>query len=485
MQISRVVCRCGVLLGLWCGLLWSASGAAQPFAVDQLPSVVLRALQAAHIPAEAVSIVVQDVATQDRLLGWNADVPRNPASLMKLVTTYSALMALGPAKTWETEIRGLEPKDGTLEGNLYVAGVGDPGLTLERWETLLRALRIRGVREIRGNLVLDTSRFVEGAQDPNSFDHQGYRAYNTVPEALQVGFKAVTLTLEGVGDRVLARPNFDLPGLTIENGLSLKAGPCPEDWKSTFERKISDDGRTAHIVLTGGYVASCGKKSISYNVLSNNNYILATFAKIWSELGGGFSGKVTAGKAPVGLPVLVSQASPALAEQIREINKFSNNLMARTLFLDLGWTEDMERASAETSICKIRDILAHEGMQFPELVMENGSGLSRQTRITAEHLSQLLARAASGPYQAEFIASLGLLGMDGTVDKRLPGEGLEGRFHLKTGSLEGVSALAGYGLTRTGRPTTLVIIINHAQTYGAKSVQDALLRWIGKELPAD
>jgi D-alanyl-D-alanine carboxypeptidase/D-alanyl-D-alanine-endopeptidase (penicillin-binding protein 4) len=453
--------------------------------VDQLPPAVVRALQTAHIPAESVSIVVQDIATQDRLLGWNADVPRNPASLMKLVTTYSALMAMGPAKTWETEIRGLEPMDGILEGNLYIAGVGDPGLTLEHWQAMLRALRIRGVREIRGNLVLDTSRFVEGAQDPNGFDHQGYRAYNTVPEALQVGFKAVTLTLESVGGRVMASPNFDLPGLVIENGLSLRAGPCPEDWKSTFERRVSDDGRTAHIVLSGGYVASCGKKMLSYNILSNDSYIFATFTKIWGELGGGFHGKVMAGKAPAGLPVLVSHASPALAEQIREINKFSNNLMARTLFLDLGWTEGMERASADASVHRVRDILAQEGMQFPELVMENGSGLSREARITAGHLSQLLVGAAHGPYQAEFIASLGLLGMDGTVDKRMPGEGLEGRFHLKTGSLEGVSALAGYGLTRTGRPVSLVILVNHAQVVGAKSVQDALLRWIGKELTAD
>ena len=485
MQISRATWWYGLPLGLWCGLLWAASGADQPFAADRLPPTVAQALQAAQIPAEAVSIVVQDVATQDRLLGWNAGVPRNPASLMKLVTTYSALSALGAAKTWETEIRGEEPKEGILTGNLYVVGAGDPGLTLEHWETLLRALRIRGVREIRGNLVLDGDGFQEIAQDPNSFDHQGYRAYNTAPEVLQVGFKAVTLTLEGVGDRVLVSPNFDFPGLAIENALMLKAGPCPEDWKSTFERKISDDGRAARIVLNGGYIASCGKKTLSYSILSNDNYILATFSKIWNELGGVFSGLIMQGKAPTDLPVLAAHLSPPLADQIREINKFSNNLMARTLFLDLGWTQGMAHASTEGSFRRIREILALEGLQFPELVMENGAGLSRQARITAEHLNGLLVRAARGPYQAEFIASLGLLGMDGTVEKRLPGEGLAGRFHLKTGSLEGVSALAGYGLTRSGRLLSFVIMVNHAEAASAKPVQDALLRWIGKELPAD
>ncbi len=481
MQISSVGRRFKAMLILWMGLQWAASGVAVAIE-DSLPPGVARALQEAHIPAEAVSIVVQEVATPDRLLNWNGDVARSPASLMKLVTTYSALMALGPAKTWDTEIRGGEPERGVLTGNLYVIGAGDPGLTLENWETLLRALRIRGVREIRGNVVLDMSRFRVEVQDPNGFDHQGFRAYNTLPEALQVGFKAVTLTLEDVGNRVLVSPDFDLPGLRIENRLIPKTGTCPEDWKSTFERKVIDDGRTARITLAGDYVVSCGKKALYYSILSNDNYISATFVKIWSELGGTFSGKVVEGKTPDGLPLLAMHRSPPLAEQIRETNKYSNNLMARTLFLDMGGVAGMEQFTEESSVQKIRDTLAQQGLQFPELVLENGSGLSRQARISANHLNQLLVKAAQGPYQAEFVASLGLLGMDGTVEKRLLGEGLEGRFHLKTGSLDGVSSLAGYGLTRSGHLLSLVFIVNHPQAAAAKSAQDALLRWIGREL---
>ncbi|MDE2259497.1 MAG: D-alanyl-D-alanine carboxypeptidase/D-alanyl-D-alanine-endopeptidase, partial [Betaproteobacteria bacterium] len=174
--------------------------------------------------------------------------------------------------------------------------------------------------------------------------------------------------------------------------------------------------------------------------------------------------------------------SSPLAEQIRETNKYSNNLMARTLFLDMGGAIGMEQFTEESSLQKIRDTLAQQGLQFSELVMENGSGLSRQARISANHLNQLLVKAAQGPYQAEFVASLGLLGMDGTVEKRLPGEGLEGRFHLKTGSLDGVSSLAGYGLTRSGHLLSLVFIVNHPQAAAAKPAQDALLLWIGKEL---
>ncbi len=481
MQISSGGRSFKAMLILWVGLQCFVSYAAG-VVTSSLPPGVSEALQRSHIPAESVSIVVQEVASQDRLVSWNGDVARAPASLMKLVTTYSALMALGPAKTWDTEIRGEEPENGILKGNVYVIGAGDPGLTLENWETLLRTLRIRGVREIRGNLVLDMSRFRVEVHDPNSFDHQGFRAYNTLPEALQVGFKAVTLSLEGVGNRVLVSPDFDFPGLSIENLLTPRAGPCPEDWKSSLERKIVDDGETARIILVGSYVVSCGKKALYYSILSNDNYILATFAKIWSELGGTFSGKVARGRAPDGLPLLAMHRSPPLAEQIREANKYSNNLMARTLLLDMGGATGAEQSSEESGVQKIRDTLAQQGLQFSELVVENGSGLSRQSRISANHLNQLLVKAAEGPYQAEFMASLGLLGMDGTVEKRLPGEGLEGRFHLKTGSLEGVSSLAGYGLTRSGRLVSLVFIVNHPQAGAAKPAQDALLLWIGREL---
>ncbi|MDE1989197.1 MAG: D-alanyl-D-alanine carboxypeptidase, partial [Betaproteobacteria bacterium] len=280
------------LLALGLGLLWAPWGVPAELVQPPLPAPVAGALAEAGIPADAVSVVVQDLSASHPLLSWNGDTPRAPASLMKLVTTYSALAAFGPAWVWETRVFGPAPVQGRVNGNLYVVGVGDPDLTLERWEDLLRDLRIRGVRQIRGDVVLDASAFQPEPETPGAFDHQAFRTYNTLPAALQVGFKAVTLTLEAEGRHVLALPNFEFPGLEIVNRLQPVAGNCPESWKTGIGREVEDSGGKARIILRGSYPASCGRKSMSFSVFSNESYIAQAFRTLWRQLGGSLSGTV-------------------------------------------------------------------------------------------------------------------------------------------------------------------------------------------------
>ncbi|MDE2623899.1 MAG: D-alanyl-D-alanine carboxypeptidase/D-alanyl-D-alanine-endopeptidase [Betaproteobacteria bacterium] len=476
MRISRGKAVRQAVLTLCLGLASAMVLAQQP-----LPEPVARALAEAGLPAEAVSVVVQDLSASQPLLRWNGDTPRAPASLMKLVTTYSALAAFGPAWTWETRVFGPDPVQGQVDGNLYVVGAGDPDLTLERWENLLRDLRLRGVRQIRGDVVLDASAFQSEPEDSGDFDHQAYRTYNTLPEALQVGFKAVTLTLEADGSRVLALPNFDFPGLRIVNRLRPLTGACPENWKSGIERQVEDDGTRARITLLGHYPASCGRNILSFSIFSNEAYIAQAFRTLWRQMGGSLSGKVRLGQTPSGLTMLASTRSPALADQLRLVNKYSNNLMARTLLLDLG-REEGGGATRAQGAARIRQLLARRGLDFPELVLDNGSGLSRRARITADHLNTLLVQANREPTQAEFASSLAISGLDGTAQHRLQGGSLEGRFHLKTGSLDDVSGIAGYGDTLSGHRVSLVFVVNHPRAAAAKPAQEALLRWIGETL---
>ncbi len=481
MRISRGWIVIRVVLGLGLGAACGLGYPAQPRSGQSLPETVFRALADAGIPPDAVSVVVQEASEPEPLLRWNGEVPRSPASLMKLVTTYAALHAFGPARTWETRATGGPVRNGRLDGNLYLVGDGDPDLTLERWGALLRELRIRGVRQIGGDVVLDESAFRQPAEDPDAFDHQGFRPYNTAPEALQVGFKAVTLALEADSGRVLVLPDFDFPALRIVNRVQAVGGACPEDWKSGIERRVAAAGNRVQIVLQGRFPASCGRKSLSFSVFSNEQYIGQAFRKIWRELGGTLAGTVRPGNAPPGLPVLASTRSPPLAELMRQTNKYSNNLMARTLFLDLGRNGDGPGTPAAAAE-RVQALLASRGLVFPELVLENGSGLSRRERISADHLNALLLQAGREPTQAEFIASLALAGQEGTVEQRKLGELVEGRFHLKTGSLEGVSGIAGYGDTLSGRRICFVFLVNHPHAAEARPAQDALLRWIG-EMP--
>ena len=150
-------------------LLPAALALAQP--ATTLPEPVARALAQAGIPESAVGVYVHEIGAEQPVLSIGAERALNPASTMKLVTTYAGLEMLGPAYVWNTDVL----TDGTLTqdvlaGNLYIKGAGDPKLTVESFWLLLRSLRARGVREIRGDLVLDRRLFAEELQDPGAFD---------------------------------------------------------------------------------------------------------------------------------------------------------------------------------------------------------------------------------------------------------------------------------------------------------------------------
>jgi D-alanyl-D-alanine carboxypeptidase/D-alanyl-D-alanine-endopeptidase (penicillin-binding protein 4) len=160
------------------------------------------------------------------------------------------------------------------------------------------------------------------------------------------------------------------------------------------------------------------------------------------------------------------------------MNKFSNNVMARQLYLTLGAEAAGEPATREKADRVIREWLAGKKLNFPEMVLENGSGLSRVERISARHLGELLLSSFRSPVMPEFIASLPLAAMDGTMKKRLADADVAGQAHIKTGSLTGVRSIAGYMLDARGRRWVVVSIVNHPNAGNAQAAQDALLTWI-------
>jgi len=464
MPLHRYLTRLAALfVGLGLALLARAAAPS-----PALPAEVLRALQHAGIPSPAVAIVVRPVNADRPMLAHRAAAAMNPASLMKLLTTTVALDTLGPAFTWRTEVLAAGAiADGVLAGDIYLRGSGDPKFTYDRLWLLLRELRGRGLREIRGDLVLDRSAFAADDHDPAAFDAKPLRPYNVGPDALLFNFAALHLTLIPENDtlRVLAEP---LPeDLTLDNRLKLdKAAPCG-DWREHLEAHLAP----ARITLTGSYPARCGEKRWHLAGLPNARLLHGSFARLWHELGGRFAGGWRSGTAPADAVPLATSESPALSELVRDINKYSNNVMARQLFLKIGAGET---ASADKAI---RDWLAKKGLDFPELVLENGAGLSRHERISAASLARLLAVIWASPIMPELMASLPIAAIDGTVKKKFNGNGAAGQAHLKTGSLEGVKGIAGYLLDKQGRRQIVVFIVNHPQAAQAQPAFDALLEW--------
>lgn len=438
-------------------------------AQERFPASVQQALKAASLPAESVAVVVQPVEGGKTTLRHRPDAPMNPASLMKLVTTYGALELLGPAYTWRSEALADSTPDGNgvLAGDLYLRGSGDPKFTYDRLWLLLRELRGRGLREIRGDLVLDRTAFAPVAHDPAAFDGKSLRPYNVGPDALLFNFATLHLTLvpENSAVRVLADP---LPAdFAVISRLQLTDGPCG-DWRERLDAKLSP----GQVVLSGPYPRSCGEKRWHLAGLANGLLLHGVFTRLWRELGGSFSGQLRERAAPANAAVLATSESPALAELVRDINKYSNNVMARQVFLKLGAGE---AAAADAAL---RIWLNRKGLNFPELVLDNGSGLSRRERISADSLARLLASAWASPVMPDLVASLPIAAIDGTVKKKFNGNGVAGQAHLKTGSLEGVRGIAGYLLDKQGRRHIVVFLVNHPNAGQAQPAFDALLEWL-------
>ena len=448
-------------------------------AAEGWPPSVQQALRAAGIPPASAAAVVQPVDARRPSLQVNEAVAMNPASVMKLVTTLAGLEVLGPNYRWRTNayLDGVL-RDGVLQGSLILKGTGDPKLSFESFWLLLRALRDRGLREVRGDLVLDRSYFATGEHDPSRFDAEPLRAYNVGPDALLVSFKSVSFQFipeqESGSVLVLAQPRPEQ--LEVVSVLRASAGACGE-WRD----KVRADFQTAaklRAMFTGEYPTSCGERTWHVALLTHPEFVGGVFRQLWPELGGVLSGSVREGAVPAGMKLFYSHESPALAEIVRDINKFSNNVMARQLYLTLGAEAARPPGRYDKSFGVVRSWLSKKALEMPELVIENGSGLSRRERISAQSLAAMLVHAFHSTVMPEFVASMPLVAVDGTMRKRLKGEEVAGSAHIKTGSLGDVRAIGGYVLDRKGRRHVVVMMVNHANAHLAQPAMDELLRWV-------
>jgi D-alanyl-D-alanine carboxypeptidase/D-alanyl-D-alanine-endopeptidase (penicillin-binding protein 4) len=452
-------------------------------AAQQLPPEALQALQRAGVPAESLSVVVHDTSTDRRVLQWQEHKPLNPASLTKLLTTYAALDRLGPAYTWATPVWITGPlKDGVLEGSVFIKGQGDPKLVLERVWMLLRRVQEQGVREIRGDIVLDSTAFAVPETDPGDFDGEPLRPYNVRAAALLLNFRSVTYTFQpdeaaGVA-RVLAEPA--LAGTQVERTVPLVSGPCG-DWRGALKASF-EAGRTR---FAGAFPTACGESYWPVADPQPATYDARLIEALWREMGGQLQGTVREGPAPTELKPAFELRSPALAELVRDVNKYSNNVMAQQLFYTLalaarrGATPVTQDAARETLM---RWLVDRSGAVAPgDVVLDNGSGLSRQTRISALRLARLLIQAYDSPVMSELMSSLPISGLDGTLRRSRT---TPGRAHMKTGSLRDVAGMAGYVLSNSGRRYVVVALINHPNANAARPALDAVVQWALRDVPA-
>jgi serine-type D-Ala-D-Ala carboxypeptidase/endopeptidase (penicillin-binding protein 4) len=468
-----------VLLLLLPAVLLAQSEQLMPAAAS-LPDRVDVVVKGHKLPPASYGLLVQEVHGGKVLLDINSTQTMNPASTMKVVTTLAALERLGPNYTWNTDVYAQGTvQDGTLHGDLLIRGGGDPFLLEEHVRNMLKTLQREGITHITGDLVLDASYFdVSVSQEP-LIDNQQDRAYNVLPHALMSNFQTVTFYFRPHenGKEVVVNADPPLPNLHINNKLRLKAGAC-----QGYQRgiRIEDDATDpSTVVLSGDFPAQCQQFALVRSVLGPTDYFFGLFSYLWHELGGSLDGSLRLGQAPQQAPLL-SWASPPLADVVKSINKFSNNMMTRHALLTLGAEAIAAPATVEQGAEVVSSYLAMLGIDSTGLVIANGAGLSREARVSPALMNQVLQRAYASPYMAEFIASLPVNGIDGTMRYRVRNAGMRGQMHIKTGSLDGVAAVAGFVQSKSGKRYSVAGMLNHEladQGPGAELL-DALLIWV-------
>lgn len=492
--------------------IWSIGAhGVEPKAADNigqyLPKSVAVSLEKSQIPKDAISISVIEIqggrpnkASSKTLVDWRAKEPMNPASTMKLLTTLTGLDVLGPEYRWRTKLfTDGTIKQGTLRGNIYLQGTGDPKLIPEEFAKMMRAIQNLGIQKIDGNLFFDRSAYAPSVMEHNTIDGESLRAYNVPPDPLLYAFRTLSFQLgkSRTADFIDIEYTPKLSQLKIINQMQLIDRSC-DNWRNNLRFSLDSDGgtdstnQTLSATFSGGFPNTC--RGVNYNVVAMdaNTFLTQGFAAAW-ELAGGSWAQAPIGKSgdvPLPARLLLQFEGIKLADDVFDINKFSNNVMARQLLLTLALEKMGKPATTENGNAVIQSWLKEQGLEFPELIIENGSGLSRTEAISAENLNQVLITARNLSVGDIFYNSLPIAGTDGTMRNRLMSH-LRKFLHLKkkpearikTGSLADVRAISGYVMSKSGKLYAVSSFINHPNAWRGLEAHDQLLAWLLNDGP--
>ncbi len=436
--------------------------AAPPAGGEPLPAALRDLIRQTSLAQGRLGIQVADTATGQIIFAHHAGEPMKPASNMKLLTAAVALHMLGPEYTFKTEfLADRRPVEGAIQGNLYIRGHGAPALSGEQWWLMAREIRARGIRRITGDLVGDATWFDDESRPAGWPPPTEDAFYNAPISALSTDFGSITIvvtpTREGLPPEIVLTPfpsffTVDNNALTRGNSTNLTVG-------RTFER-----GR--NVITVGGRIALDAAPSISYRSVEQPTlYALAAFREAASREGIVIEGSNRQGVAPREGHLLYAHASRPLAELTRIMNKLSNNLTAESILKALGAAVSGPPGTTEKGAAVVRQFLRERGIDPTPLVIADGSGLSHDNRVTAAAFAQLLV-AVQRDYTiaTEFMASLAIGGVDGTLDDRMNGASAERRIRAKTGHLRDVTSLSGYAHTREGKLLAFSILSNASPT---------------------
>ena len=419
-----------------------------------------------QIPENKLSIILEDSESGERLISINPNTSRSPGSVTKIFTAFAALDLLGEAYQWRTDAF-IEKENNNKEivDHLLIRGGGDPSFSIKDLEELILNIRAKGIREIRDDIYFDQTFFRQRKKSTAKFDKSPLRPYNTMHSSLIVNSNKIDLSFnlnEQTGKPDIT-PLFLPIGIEIENNLSVGSGKC-KDFRSkvTFDEKFRK--QTLTILINGVYPAQCKNLDHDLAITRTEHYFFGVFKKLWLNSGGTINGyykkKNKSNKHVLVAHVFSEELSTALEMMLKE----SDNLTARNIFLSLP--EFSKRKELRNSRKLLYGSMKENNIYWHfRNIIDNGSGLSRVTRIKAESVMSLIQEIDQGTKFSSVKSMLPISGVDGTLKNIYQSKLLRGQLRLKTGTLNGVRCLAGFITTKSGNEYRFVFMHNNYDEY--------------------
>jgi D-alanyl-D-alanine carboxypeptidase/D-alanyl-D-alanine-endopeptidase (penicillin-binding protein 4) len=470
--------------------------------IGRLPPAMLRVLQGSGLPLASFGVYVQPVNAQQPVATLNAEEPYVLASTAKLVTALAGLELLGPHYRWRTHAFVTGPVEaGVLRGDLIIVGGGDPRFSSRELRAWMQRMRDKGLQRIAGHILVDRSAFalhdVDHKDTPLPLQPRHVR-----PDALIVDeglMQVLVHPARGAKAHVATEP--PLAGLALVNNVAMRGG-CSAwaQWSDgappAGKIATAPPKQEPRLVVQGQWGNGCGPKPITLLVPPRVDAAPRAVAGMWADVGGRLDGSVKSvdlaarqpshqrlplfGSDGAALLPWATHISETLPQLVREMNKSSNNLSARHLMLSLAKGFPLKAASIEGAQSSLQGWLQRQGLQRGDIVLDNGSGLSRGERGKPRALVQLLLNAWKSPQAKPFLESLPVAGIDGTLAHRMLRGAATGRAFLKTGTLNDARALAGYVQGMSGQFYAVAALVNHVHAARATPSLDAMIEWLAK-----
>jgi D-alanyl-D-alanine carboxypeptidase/D-alanyl-D-alanine-endopeptidase (penicillin-binding protein 4) len=445
-----------------------------------LPHAINEKIRKSGISKKDISIYIKEAGAGGKVVAsLNAEKTRTPASVIKVLSTYAAVLKLGFDYRWQTKFytRGsLESSNGTLNGDLIIKGFGDPTLHSNDLGKIVSYIRAEGIRRITGNIIIDRSYFDVGNKDSSGFDENPYSAYNAMPDAMMFNERISTVCV--TPNKKSVTKKYTDHSYQLINNLQYVNKSCRG--KYSWPRvKIDKSTSTPKVILKGKISKRCGKRNIC-KVLTKpyKSFYYALKAKMQEE-GIRVSGTLKLRKVPSDATELFTYYSDSLEKIISKTAKKSNNLYARHLLLLLGAKTYGAPATLQKGRDAIVKILDAKGaLGTGVLRIDNGSGLSRVAKMNAKLLATMYDNAYDR-YGQRWMNTLSVAGVDGTIKRRFRGTVVRKRAWMKTGTLRRVKNIGGYVKNRAGKRYTAVILVNSTKArYRGAKLQNEIIKWL-------